>query len=192
MGVLNAFTRVDATKLLDEVLPAFERASREGAIASLLPYLDLERLRAETGSAPSVELRARGLFKKRKVARFIPSPGVLLDAILPKLARDDGYDADKLLYGFRQRTELLSDGDWEQWDELLEWAHNLPEMFYEGEGPYGFISPQEIPMFVELLRRLATRLPKDEYGERAREDVDRLCGYLQGTAPSDGVLVYTG
>jgi len=211
MGLINVFYRVEVTKLEKEVLPAFRRAIDERSIGPLLPYLDVERIRAEVGHDPTVELRARGLFKKTEVAQFDPSPGLLLGAALGKFARDDkGYDVDKLLYRLRQWTELLSDDDWERWDELLGSAHNLPELFQGDEEPYGFISPEELPLLVDLLRRLATRLANvaphrplrrrwwweplewdDRDRERDRARVAQLSDYLSGTAP-DGVLVYTG
>jgi hypothetical protein len=193
MGAINVFYRVRAAKLEEEVLPAFGRSMEERSISPLLPYLDVERVRAEVGCDPAVEVHTRGLIKKTTVARFVPSPGILLGATLSAFARDDkGHDADKLLYLLRQQTELLSDHDWERWDDLLDWGHNLPELFQGQEGPYGFISPRELPTLLEILRRLSAHLGNDEDGNRRREEVDQLCEYLSATAPTDGVLVYTG
>jgi hypothetical protein len=186
----NVFYRVPAATLADEILPAFRRALDERSIAPLLPYLDVERVRADWGCDPTVEVRTRGLLKKTQVARFEPSPGLLLGATV---ARDDrGYDVDKLLYHLRQHTKLLGEDDWARWDELLGWGHNLPDLFQDEDGPYGVISSQELPAFIGILRRLATQLGDDQERNGDRADVERLCDYLAATEPSDGVLVYTG
>jgi hypothetical protein len=187
MGVLHIFYRVQAAKFQEEVIPAFLRAASEGTMEPLLPYLDVERIRAETGRAPTVDMRTVGLFRKRRVARFAPSPSQLLEAMLPRLTDvDRRHDVDKLLYHLRRRTELLKADEWERFDEFLDWAHNLPELFQGQECPFGFLPHGEIRAFVEILRHLADGVePAD------RAELGELCDYLSGTAASDGVLVET-
>lgn len=183
MGVANVFHRVPTQDLITKILPAFQRALDEVSIAPLLAFLDVEKIRRTFGVAPAVELRTVGLFKKRQVARFVPSAGAVLGGVI----RDPGHDVDKLLHHLRQRTELLDARDWKTWDELIDWAHNLPELFHGDEGPYGFMRPDEIPVFVELTRRIAARVEAED-----RIELERLIDYLTSAQPGDGFLVYSG
>jgi hypothetical protein len=187
VGVLHIFYRVQAAKFEEEVIPAFLRAASEVTMEPLLPYLDVERIRAETGRAPTVEMRTVGLFRKRRVVRFEPSPSQLLEAMLPGLTDvDRRHDIDKLLFHLRRRAELLKAEEWERFDAFLDWAHNLPELFHGQECPFGFLPRAEIRAFVEILGHLA-----DGVEPANRAELGELCDYLSGTAASDGVLVET-